>query len=110
MPLRFTESDRGIVLQKTVWQAMCALGARFNCPVQDVLSVRQGREFAQALEQGMAWLDERLPAHGPAVTRDDKFARAVAVLVEPAVRKQVKSVIALCNQGRGLHFADRIGF
>lgn len=110
MPVRFNESDRPIVVQKTVWQAMCALGARFNCPVQDVLPVRQGREFAQALEQGMKWLDARLPAHGPAETRDDRFARSVAVLVEPAVRKQVHAVIALCRKDRGLHYADLIGF
>lgn len=110
MPLRFTESDRAIVLPKDVWRAMCKLGAKFHAPVQDVLPVRQGLEFARAIRDGLDWLDDNLPADGAARTNEEQFAASVAVLAEPAYRKTVFAVADLCQKGRGLHFADSIGW
>ena len=70
------------------------------------LNARVRKMVTDELEYGV---DSRTNI-GSAQTLEEKFAQSVAVLSEPAVAKQVRSVIALCEQGRGLHFQDRIGF
>jgi hypothetical protein len=109
--LRLSERDKPLVLSKELWLKIVALAKKHCFVVQDHLSVFEALKLARALTAGLNALEKpSQPVERPATRASSRFLSEArdATFDDPDNRKIVKAIIAMCEQGRGLHFQERI--